>query len=162
MATQQSPRKSAEFRVNCHSGFRGRPTAAVSTAIRGRPRPLPRRSSDTRRLPRTSAEVCGSCHSTCHGYVRGKLCRTNHSNSRKSATIATAAPAEIAVARTETAVARKSAKVRGNCHNSSHGRSTAAPSTAIRERPRPLPRQSSYTRQLSRKSAEVRVRLGLG
>ena len=46
-ATLQSPRTSAEARGNCHGSFCGRPTAAISTAIRGRPRPLPRYFSDS-------------------------------------------------------------------------------------------------------------------
>ena len=56
-ATRQSRRKSDDVRGNCHGGFRGRPTEAISTAIGGRPRPLPRQSSDMRQLPRKPAAV---------------------------------------------------------------------------------------------------------
>ena len=43
--THQFPRNSAEVRGNCHGSFRGRPNAVISTVIRGRPRPSPRKSS---------------------------------------------------------------------------------------------------------------------
>ena len=70
---------------NCHGCFRGRSFEAISTAIRDRPRPLPRQSSDTRPLPRKSVGVRGYCHSTCRGSVGGKLRRTNRAHGRPGA-----------------------------------------------------------------------------
>ena len=81
-ATRQSPPKSAEVRGNCHRSFRGRSIEAISTAIRNHPRPLPQRSSDTRRLPRKHVGVRSYGHSTCRDSIRGKLRRTNHAHSR--------------------------------------------------------------------------------
>ena len=81
-ATCQSLRKSAEGRGNCHGSFRGRSIEAISTAIRGHSCLLPRRSSDTRRLPRKYVGVRGYCHSTGRGPVRGKLRRTYHAHGR--------------------------------------------------------------------------------
>ena len=76
--TRQSPRTSAEVRGNCYGSFRGRSIEATFTAIRGYPRPLLRRSSDTRQLPPKYVGVRCYCRSTCRGSVRGKLRRTNH------------------------------------------------------------------------------------
>ena len=49
-ATKQLPRKSADVLGNCHSSNRGRPTAAISTVIRGRLRSLPRQSGNPQRV----------------------------------------------------------------------------------------------------------------
>ena len=55
METHGTPRQlcgnfveiSVAIRGHCHGNFRGRPTEAISTAIRGRLRPLPGPPSDT-------------------------------------------------------------------------------------------------------------------
>ena len=47
----------ADVPCNYHCNFRGRQTTAMSTAVRGHPRLLPRQSSDTRQLPRKAAAI---------------------------------------------------------------------------------------------------------
>ena len=56
METRQSPRKSTEVRGNWHGRFRGRPTDAFSTAIRGCPGNLSIRG-DYHGIPRSSAPI---------------------------------------------------------------------------------------------------------
>ena len=136
---------------------------AISVDSRGCYYVLPWNSASFHGKRPGSWHVHGKVHGcgcgTCRGSARGKHRRTNHGNARKYAAMATELSSETAMVIStdirghyhgNTAI---STEVRDTCHGCFHGRPTETISTAFRGSPWPLPRESSYTRRLPRKSA---------
>ena len=129
------PSQPTEVRGNCHGNLRGRQTTAISTAVRGHLRPLPRQSSDTWQLPRKAAAITTAISADVKSqqFPRPSAAIRGHCHGNPP--------------------------IRGNYHGSPRQLPRQFPRTSnhsnFHGHSRQLSRQSSDARQLPRKSAAI-------